>query len=55
VIVIITSPNSIYVQKNYCSGGVVANETARDAHTAHIKIYNDSKHPSVLLMPVVKN
>jgi hypothetical protein len=52
---IITSPNSIYVQKNYCSGGVVANETARDAHTAHIKIYNDSKHPSVLLMPVVKN
>ena len=52
---IITSPNSIYVQKNYCSGGVVTNETASDAHTAHIKIYNDNKHPSVLLMPVVKN
>ncbi|MEI7526643.1 MAG: CocE/NonD family hydrolase [Mariniphaga sp.] len=52
---IISSPNSINVQKNYCSGGVVANETAKDAQTAHLKIYNDSKHPSVLLMPVVKN
>jgi uncharacterized protein len=52
---IISSPNSIYIQKNYCSGGVVANETAKDAHTAHIKIYNDSKHQSALLIPVVKN
>lgn len=50
---IISSPNSINAQKNYCSGGVVAHETAKDAHTAHIKIYNDSKYPSVLMMPVV--
>lgn len=49
---IISSPNGIYEQKNYCSGGVVANETAKDAHTAHIKIYNDSKHQSVLVVPV---
>jgi predicted acyl esterase len=52
---IISSPNSIYEQKNYCSGGVVANETAKDAHTAHIKIYNDSKHQSALLIPIVTN
>lgn len=52
---ILSSPNSIYIQKNYCSGGVVANETAKDAHTAHIKIYNDNKYQSVLLVPVVKN
>jgi uncharacterized protein len=52
---IISSPNSMYDQKNYCSGGVVANETAKDAHTAHIKIYNDSKHQSALLVPVVNN
>lgn len=52
---IISSPNSINAQKNYCSGGVIANETAKDAHTAHLKIYNDSKHPSVLILPVVKN
>ena len=52
---VISSPNSIFTQKNYCSGGVVANETAKDTHTAHIKIYNDGKHPSVLIVPVVKN
>ncbi len=52
---ILSSPNSIYIQKNYCSGAVVANETAKDAHTAHIKIYNDSKYQSVLIVPVVKN
>lgn len=52
---IISSPNSIYSQKNYCSGGIVANETAKDAHTAHIKIYNDSKHQSALLIPIVTN
>jgi hypothetical protein len=51
---IISSPNSINVQKNYCSGGIVANEIAKDANTAHLKIYNDIKHPSVLLMPIVK-
>jgi len=49
---IISTPNGIYEQKNYCSGGIVANETAKDAHTAHIKIYNDSKHPSALVVPV---
>ena len=52
---IIASFNSIYTQKNYCSGGIIAMETAKDAHTAHIKVYNDSKHPSVLMMPVVRN
>ena len=49
---IISSPNSIYAQKNYFSGGLVASETAKDAHTAHIRIYNDSKHQSVLVVPV---
>jgi len=52
---IISSPNSINLQKNYCSAGVIVNETAKDAHTAHVKIYNDSKHPGILFMPVVKN
>jgi putative CocE/NonD family hydrolase len=51
---IISSPNSIYAQKNYCSGGIIAYETAKDAHTAHVKIYNDVKYPSILVVPVVK-
>ena len=50
---VITSPNSIYIEKNYCSDGIVAKETARDAHVAHIYIYNDRLHPSVLFVPVV--
>jgi hypothetical protein len=52
---ILSSPNSIYIQKNYCSGGVIASETAKDSHKAHVKIYNDSKHPSALYVPVVNN
>ena len=52
---IISSPNVIMTQKNYCSGGVVAKETAKDSKTAHVKIYNDKKHPSVLIMPIVKD
>src|SRR5207302_4199450 len=30
---VVSSPNSIHLEKNYCSGGVVAEETAKDAHT----------------------
>jgi putative CocE/NonD family hydrolase len=51
---VISSPNSVGSQKNYCSGGIVANETAKDAHKAHIKIYNDNKHPGILFVPVMK-
>lgn len=49
---IISSPNSLLFQKNYCSGGKIINETAKDAHTAHIKIYHDVNHPTVLRMPI---
>lgn len=47
-------PNSIYNQKNYNSGGVVAEETGKNARTAHITLYHDSEHPSFLELPVVK-
>lgn len=48
----LSSPNSIYIQKNYNSGGVVADETAKDARTAHITIYHDAEHPSALELPL---
>ena len=51
---VLTSPNSIYMEKNYNSGGVVAEEGARDAHTAHITLYHDAEHPSSLELPLVK-
>src|SRR5438105_4286970 len=40
-----TAGNSIYTEKNYNSGGVVANESAKDAKTAHVTIYHDAQHP----------
>jgi uncharacterized protein len=51
---VISSPNSIYIQKNYNSGGVVAEESGKDARTAHITLYHDAQHPSFLEVPVVK-
>ncbi|MDP9267450.1 MAG: CocE/NonD family hydrolase [Acidobacteriota bacterium] len=50
---VIGCPNSIYVQKNYNSGGVVADESGKDARTAHITLYHDAQHPSALVLPVV--
>jgi putative CocE/NonD family hydrolase len=47
-------PNSIQVQKNYNSGGVVATETKKDARTAHVTLHHDAEHASFLEIPVVK-
>lgn len=49
---VISSPNSIFWQKNYNSGGVVADETAKDARTAHIQVYHDSAHASLIQLPL---
>lgn len=46
--------NSIAVQKNYNSGGVVADETGKDARTAHVTLLHDAEHPSALELPVVR-
>jgi hypothetical protein len=51
---VISSPNSVYQEMNYNSGGVVADETAKDARTAHITLYHDAAHPSALEIPVVR-
>jgi putative CocE/NonD family hydrolase len=46
-------PNSIYIEKNWNGGGVVADESRPDARTAHVVVYHDAKHPSGLTLPVV--
>jgi putative CocE/NonD family hydrolase len=51
---VLNSPNSIYLEKNYNSGGVVAEESGKDARTAHVTLYHDSDHPSSLELPMVK-
>ena len=50
---VVSCLNSIYWQKNYNSGGVIAEESAKDARTAHIKVYHDEAHPASLELPVV--
>jgi uncharacterized protein len=49
---VVSSPNSIQFQKNYCSGGVVAEETAKDAHTCHVQVFHDATHPSTIQLPL---
>ena len=49
---VITAVNSISWQKNYCSDGVVAEETAKDARTCNVQVYHDAKHPSAIQLPL---
>jgi putative CocE/NonD family hydrolase len=49
---VICSPNSIFVERNYNGGGVVASESGKDARTAHITLYHDRARPSYLELPV---
>jgi predicted acyl esterase len=51
---ILSCPNSIQSEKNYNSGGVVAEESGKDARTAHVVVHHDSRHQSSLEIPVVK-
>jgi uncharacterized protein len=51
---VFASPNSIQLEKNYCSGKPVQEESGADARTAHITLHHDSAHPSCLLLPLVK-
>lgn len=51
---VVEAINSPGIEKNYNSGGDVANETAKDARTAHIAVYHDAAHPSSLEIPIVK-
>jgi putative CocE/NonD family hydrolase len=49
---VIQSPNSIQLEKNYNAGGVVATETRKDARPAQITLHHDAKYQSVLEIPV---
>ncbi len=49
---VVSSPNSIAWQKNYCSGGIVAEEMAKDARTCHVQIHHDAAHASAIQLPI---
>lgn len=44
--------NSIYSQKNYNTGGVVAAESMQDARAVTVTVFHDAAHPSALYVPV---
>ncbi|MBK8021136.1 MAG: hypothetical protein IPK19_06790 [Chloroflexi bacterium] len=50
----LSGSNTIQLQRNYNSGGIVAEESAADARVAHVTLYHDATHPSYLELPVVK-
>jgi hypothetical protein len=50
---LIKSPSSIHIQKNFNGGGIVAEESGADSRVAKIVIYHDSDHPSYLEVPIV--
>ncbi len=49
---VVSSPNSTQWQKNYCSGRVVAEETAKDARSCNVQVYHDATHPSTIQLPL---
>jgi putative CocE/NonD family hydrolase len=51
---VVQSLNSVALEKNYNSGGVVAQETGKDARTAHIQLLHDAEHASTVELPTVK-
>jgi len=44
--------DSIYFEKNYNSGGTVADECMADARTVTVKLFHDERHPSALYIPI---
>lgn len=47
--------NSIYSQKNYNSGGVVSEESMRDARPVTVQLFHDEAHPSALFVPFARS
>ena len=48
---VLGAADSIGLEKNYNAGGVVAEESVRDARPVVVRLYHDSSHPSALYLP----
>jgi predicted acyl esterase len=44
--------NSLWLQKNYNSGGDVSEESGKDARKVTVTLYHDASHPSALYVPI---
>jgi putative CocE/NonD family hydrolase len=52
LLLIIRNLNSPHYQKNFQSGKAIGTETKQDALSSKVKLYHDSKHKSILKLPV---
>ncbi|MFZ2236156.1 MAG: CocE/NonD family hydrolase, partial [Dokdonella sp.] len=48
----ISSASSPNAERNFNGGGVVSDETAKDARTVTVTLYHDARHPSALVVPI---
>jgi uncharacterized protein len=48
---VIGPAHSIHFEKNYNSGGVVAEESVKDARVVTVKLFHDPSHPTALYVP----
>jgi putative CocE/NonD family hydrolase len=46
--------NSKWFEKNYNAGGVVAEESGKDARKVTVTLYHDDAHPSALYLPIAR-
>jgi putative CocE/NonD family hydrolase len=49
---VLSAANSIQDQRNYNSGGIVADESVADSRTVTVALYHDAKRRSVLFVPI---
>ncbi|MET0232546.1 MAG: CocE/NonD family hydrolase [Rhodanobacteraceae bacterium] len=49
---VVAPVNSLWNQKNYNAGGVVASESGKDARKVTVTLYHDATHPSALYVPI---
>ena len=49
---VISPVHSMYAEKNYNAGGVVAGESVADARTVTVRLFHDKSHPSALYVPI---
>jgi uncharacterized protein len=49
---IVSAANSVFAETNYNAGGIVAEESVKDAHPVNVRLYHDHQHPSVLYVPL---
>jgi uncharacterized protein len=52
LVLVLAAGNSILLEKNYNSGGVVADETKADARPVKVTVFHDAQHPSALDVPI---